>query len=293
MKTIVMKTLITLFFGLLISGLIYSQDYYPIVQENNEWNVLQVIYPGGNPWDTTYWTMTYKFYGDTMISEQSYKKVYKSEEEIPINWEYEGAIREEEQKVWYFPKFGNGETKIYDFTMNIGDTVTFLFEPMVVDSIISEEINGEDRRHIYFSYPDFSPFKECWIEGIGSNRGILQSGTAMFVGGWTWFLCMSENGELIYMNPNYNSCHLISTDIEETDNFLIEVYPNPAYDKINIKNTANIKIESISITDLKGQKILEFEKNKTELNLSGISTGIYLLMVNYENGELIKKILVE
>jgi hypothetical protein len=284
-----MKTIITLLLGLVISGMVYSQAYYPIVQENNEWNVLQVIYPGGN-----YWTMTYKFYGDTTISEQTYKKVYKSEEEIPINWEYEGGIREEEQKVWYYPKFGNVETKIYDFTLNAGDTVTFLFEPMVVDSVSYGEINGEVRKHIYFSYPDYSPpVNEYWIEGIGSNRGILQSGTATFIGGWTWFLCMSENGELIYMNPNYNSCYLLSTEIEEINNSIINVYPNPVKDKIIIKNIDNIKIESISIIDFKGQKLLEFDKNKTELEISGISNGIYLLKVNYENGNIIRRIIVE
>jgi hypothetical protein len=288
-----MKTLITLFFGLTISGLIYSQSYYPIVQENNEWNVLQVIYPGtGNPWDTIYWTQTYKLTGDTIISEQTYKKVYLSEEEITTNWEYEGGIREEEEKVWYFSKYGNGETILYDFTIEVGDTITYLPQPFVVDSINYREINGEDRKHFYLSYLEI-PYTEFWIEGIGSNYGILSSGGGMGIGGWTWFLCMSENGELIYMNPNYNSCHLISTGIEEMNNSIIQVYPNPTHDKIKIKNTENIKIESISIIDLKGKKIIEFGKNQTDLDLSGISTGIYLLKLTHENGEVIRKIMIE
>ena len=290
-----MKTLITLLFGLVISGMVYSQDYYPIVQENNEWNVLQVVYPGtGNPWDTIYWTESYKITGDTIISEQTYKKVYFSEEETPPNWEYKGGIREEDEKVWYFPKYGNGETKIYDFTLNVGDTLGYQYQAvMVVDSIAFHEISGVERKHIYFSYIDFSPYTELWIEGIGSNYGIFSVGSGGSLGGWTWLLCMSENEDLIYMNPNYNSCHLISTDIEETDNSIIEIYPNPARDKINIKNTESIKIESISIIDLKGQKLLEFEKNKTELDLSEISTGIYLLMVTSEKGEIIRKLIVE
>lgn len=287
-----MKTLIALFFGLMISGQIYSQDYYPIVQENNVWNVLKVAPTPGVPWDSTYWTMTYKFYGDTIISNQTYKKVYKSEEEIPINWEYEGCIREEEQKVWYFPQYGNEETLIYDFTLNIGDTVTILgWEPMVVDSISQIEINGEDRKQIYFS--TWGQFIEHWIEGIGSNFGILQSGTSLVVGWYTRFLCMLEDGELIYMNPNYNSCYLINTEIEEINNSIIKIYPNPAKDKIYINNTENIKIESISIIDLKGKNIMKFERNKTELDLSGISTGIYLLKLTYGNEIIIKKIVIE
>lgn len=288
-----MKTAITLFLGLTLSGLIYSQNYFPIVQENNEWNVLQVIYPGtGNPWDTIYWTQTYKFTGDTIISEQTYKKVYLSEEEIPTNWEYEGGIREEDEKVWYFSKYSNGEILIYDFTIEVGDTISYLPQPFVVDSINYHEIHGEDRKHFYLSYLEI-PYTEFWIEGIGSNYGILSSGGGMGLGGWTWFLCMSENEELIYMNPNYNSCHLISTEIEEISKSAIQVYPNPAQNKIKITNPENVKIESISIIDLKGNTLKKFKKNKTELDLSGISTGMYLIKLTYGNEEVIRKIMIE
>jgi len=288
-----MKTLITLFFGLTISGLIYSQDYYPIVQENNEWSTLIIIQAGPYPWDTTFWTDNFKLSGDTVIDNQTYKTVYKSQEEFSVNWNYWGGIREEDQKVWLKGTNNYPERLIYDFTLNIGDTINLWDEdPMIVDSIIYKPINNENRKHIYFSYPGYPLLSEFWIEGIGSNRGIFESGSGTFVGGTTWALCMKENGDLIYMNPNYNNCFLI-TEIEESRNLLIEVYPNPAQDKIKIQNTENIKIESISIIDLKGQKLLEFENNKTELDLSEISTGIYLLKVTYEKGEIIRKLIVE
>lgn len=287
-----MKTLIALFLGLMISGLIYSQDYYPIVQENNEWNVLKVAPTPGVPWDSAYWTMTYKFYGDTIISNQTYKKVYKSEEEIPVNWGYEGGIREEEQKVWYLLRYQSEETLIYDFTLNIGDTVTILgWEPMVVDSISYININGEDRKQIYFAPLIY--FMEHWIEGIGSNFGILQSGSSLVVGWYTRFLCMSEDGELIYMNPNYSSCYLVSTNIEEFQISRIQVYPNPTRDKIIIENSENVNIESISLIDLNGRVLLNFEKYIKEIDLSGFSKGIYLLKLTYGNEIIIKKIVIE
>jgi ABC-type dipeptide/oligopeptide/nickel transport system ATPase component len=132
-----------------------------------------------------------------------------------------------------------------------------------------------------------------WIEGIGSNFGILQSGSSLVVGWYTRFLCMSEDGELIYMNPNFNSCHLINTKIEEIQYSRIQVYPNPTKDKINIKNSENVKIESVSIIDLNGQKLLEFENDINELDLSGFSKGIYLLKLTYEEGEVYRKIIIE
>jgi len=104
---------------------------------------------------------------------------------------------------------------------------------------------------------------------------------------------MLEDGELIYMNPNYNSCYLINTNVEEIQYSSIQVYPNPTKDKIYIKNSENVKIESISLFELKGKKIMEFEKTKTELDLSGVSKGIYLLKLTHGNEIIIKKIVIE
>jgi hypothetical protein len=114
-----MQRLVLLINALTISGLLFSQDYYPIVQENKEWNVLQVFPTPGNPLDSSHLTMTYKFDGDTIISNQFYKKVYRSNAEFPVSWGYEGGIREEEQKVWYLSRYENEETQLYDFTVEV------------------------------------------------------------------------------------------------------------------------------------------------------------------------------
>ena len=236
--------------------------------------------------------MTYKFYGDTIISNQVYKKVLKSEAEIPVNWGYEGGIREEEQKVWYLSRYESEEIQLYDFTLEVGDTITFpWWDQLIVDSISYININGEDRKQIYFAPLVY--FMEHWIEGIGSNLGILQSGSSMVVGWYTRFLCMSEDGELIYMNPNYSSCYLVSTNIEEFQISRIQVYPNPTRDKIIIENSENVNIESISLIDLNGRVLLNFEKYIKEIDLSGFSKGIYLLKLTYGNEIIIKKIVIE
>lgn len=288
-----MKKLILISASFIFSVMAFCQDYYPLVQENNEWNVLQVIFEGGNPWDTTFFTQMYMISGDTIINELAYKKVFKSEEEIPVNWEYEGSIREEDEKVWYISHFNNEETLIYDFTLNVGDTMVFQYQSvMVVDSITFHEIGGMERKHVYFSYIDFSPYRELWIEGIGSNYGVLSSGSGGSVGGWTWLLCMSENGELVYMNPNFNSCFLISTDINEIKTFNFIIYPNPTYGLLIIENLNNTKINSIRLVDLFGQTIKTFKNNQTTLDLTRMTSGSYMLILGTENGLLQKKIIV-
>lgn len=288
-----MKNSILLIAGFLTIISISGQNYFPLVQENNEWTTLIVIQSGPYPWDTTFWTDNYRLSGDTVINNQTYTKLYKSQEEFPINWNYCAGLREENQKVWRIGTNNYPEMLIYDFTLNLGDTINLWDEdPMIVDSIVNKPINNENRKHIYFSYPGYPSLSELWIEGIGSNRGILEPGSGTFEGGSSWFLCMKENGAIIYSNPNYNSCFLI-TEIEEINYSLIEAYPNPAEDLIKISNLENIRIESISLFDLSGQKIRDFDKSKTELDLSRISTGIYLLKLSYANSEIIRKIIIK
>jgi hypothetical protein len=138
----------------------------------------------------------------------------------------------------------------------------------------------------------YYPIYEIWIEGIGSNRGILESGTANYIGGWRWLLCFYQNEELVYMNPNYNSCFLF-TEIEEVNKSGVEIYPNPADNRITIKNPANAQIESFSIIDLTGNKIKEFNGDNSVLDLSGISNGTYLLIVTLESGQKVEKLIID
>jgi hypothetical protein len=120
----------------------------------------------------------------------------------------------------------------------------------------------------------------------------LESGTAGYVGGWYWFLCMSENGELIYMNPDYNVCYLY-TDLIVIDKPQLQVYPNPAKNMLLIENKANIIIQSITITNMNGQVIKQFVTDNSKLDITDINSGTYFLKICCEKGDLIKKIVIE
>lgn len=287
-----------LIFLLLIfsSSNLFSQDYFPIVEEYKEWNTLQIGYPGtGNPWDTIYWTKTYKISGDTLIDNILYKKVMFSEEEIPVNYEFFGGIREDENhEVWFYPTVGITEERlIYDYSVNIGDTLENLYQSvMIVDSIAYHEIAGADRKHIYFSYIDF-PCTELWIEGIGSNFGILSSGNGCTLGGWTWFLCMTKEGELIYMNPNFNTCYLINTGTNERISNDFVLTPNPAKDILILKNINHYQISSIKLFKVTGTFIKKFNIESTVLDIKDILPGSYLIIVETAEGTYRLKLIVK
>jgi hypothetical protein len=285
-----MQKSILLLVGLLAAVLASAQTQFPIVQQDNEWNVL-IVTEGSNSLDSTYHTVNYRINGDTTLNNQAYKKIYNSMEEFPANWTYYGAIREDNQKVWFLSASNNPEALLYDFDLNVGDTINILHDPMIVDSIIDKPINNEDRKHIYFSYYD-SIIKEVWIEGIGSNKGFLSPGSGFAVGGRYWLLCMKEQASTVYMNPNFNHCFMAS-GISENKSSVFHLYPNPANNQVKITVADNLMIESISIIDMNGKRLKEFEHTDAELDLSGIPGGVYIIQLIHNKGKTHQKLIVE
>lgn len=290
-----MKKTIFLLFGLALSVIIYSQNYYPLIEDDKTWNVLNVnLVSIGPPVDTTFNTQSFKLFGDTILNSVTYKKLYSSNEEIPVNWNLWGFMREDtNKKVWAKRVLDEEEVLMYDFSVNEGDSLLIGYiEPIYhyVDSVTIVTINGTSRKKYWLSMSNY--YWETWIEGIGSNKGIVGSGSGNMVGGWTWLLCMSENNELIYMNPYYNSCYMISTDITDNNKAIFQVYPNPINNDFRIEYPANIKIKSLSILNLTGQTIKQFDPVTAQLDISGITSGMYFLKISCENEVITKKILI-
>lgn len=272
----------------------YGQDYFPLIEENKTWNVLSVTFQP--PFDTSFSTITCKISGDTIISSESYKKLYSSYEGNPENWNIWCFMREDSNKrVWLRMDSEEDEYLMYDFSIGVGDSVLIGIMGtvyLVVDSISEITINQTERKKYWLSCTMMPEYSETWIEGIGSNKGICWSGSANVVGGWSWFLCMSENGELIYMNPNYESCYLF-TEIEEIEKSSLKIFPNPTKNTLSIENIENIDIESISLLNTKGQLIKQFDSNKTSFDISNISSGCYVLKIKHKNGVFTKKLIVK
>ena len=62
----------------------------------------------------------------------------------------------------------------------------------------------------------------------------------------------------------------------------IKVYPNPFADIVNISDVKDVK--SVSVVDLSGKIVKNFTKPDSKLNLSGLSSGMYLLILDMKDG---------
>lgn len=67
----------------------------------------------------------------------------------------------------------------------------------------------------------------------------------------------------------------------------IQIYPNPASDMFKIKSS--ISIDSVSIFNMTGKELLK--TNALELNISGLSSGIYLVKINSGHQSVTKKLI--
>lgn len=72
-----------------------------------------------------------------------------------------------------------------------------------------------------------------------------------------------------------------------------EIYPNPVKDIINISNTDNILVNNVIVTDLNGRtvKSLNFDGvTETQINVSDLAAGVYMMNVTSDKGNMTKKI---
>ena len=86
--------------------------------------------------------------------------------------------------------------------------------------------------------------------------------------------------------------YLQGTYINSGNLYNIKVYPNPAFNIINIKTDNKEYITSYSITDLSGKQLLhgQIQYGYGEINIEKLSAGIYTLVIGNNHLNFIKKI---
>ena len=113
------------------------------------------------------------------------------------------------------------------------------------------------------------------------------------------FVGKSGYGNNLYMD-NINLRYGVANKLNElTDANAIIVFPNPAQNQINVSYSGTTGTEvAMTLTDLFGRTyyskdFAKFEKITDNINTSELSSGIYLLNLKSENGNLSKKVLVQ
>lgn len=251
-----------------------AQEYLPIAQKGNEWHTFET-----GVWQINNYVNWCS--GDTLIGNVRYMKIMGTvNDSYPI---FYTLLREEDGKVWKRYSIAHPETLLYDFTASVGDTLRIgdLAEEMVLDSISMVQIGDVDRRKFWFGleYDGLGNprAKETWVEGIGSDYGLLWTGYFNVFDGWHCLLCFHQKGELVWENPEYGTCTYDA--IEENKDSEITLYPNPGNNTLNICTT--LQDARVEVYDMSGRIFYrqEITDNITIINTSYWSSGTYMWTV--------------
>ena len=298
-----MKKLLLLTF-IIITFIAKSQTwvYHPMPESNATWN-FQVDAPCF-PIISLYQDYSITITGDTIIGSKTYHKLF-----TPFVWNsysgtsgcsiaypgYKGAFRQDSiaKKVFYVP-YDTTEYLLYDFNMQVGDTLKGCIASYPYDTVISIDsiLVGSGYRKIWH----LNQYQGIYfIEGIGSTYGLTVGSAGNAIGTFPfWGLtCFIQNGSTLYPNTT-TSCPLITSinSLEKISNQL-SVFPNPSNGSFSIE-TENIELKEIRISDLLGKEIFHQDKiYQTKTNVDGLNSGTYILSaVDKDNHSINKKIIV-
>lgn len=255
--------------------------------------------------------------GDTIIGGQHYSKIrktgviynedYSGHCSYQINSYYSniynGAYRNDSinKKVYYVPPAAVTDTLLYDFNLNLYDTLhqSYLYNSAImgicyVDEIDSVLINSKYHKEFRITQDGAPGIYFYLIEGIGSSYGLLASLMPYFECG-SFLRCVIEEGRTVYPDSSY-SCDLITSSPEIPGPvFFTKFYPNPVTDFASVDFPPNVDKIDLSITNILGIEILRINglKDGEKIDLSTLQEGLYLYKVSHGTsiisiGKLIK-----
>jgi hypothetical protein len=297
-----MKTKYFTIIVLFSTNLLLGQSYIPMLVEENQWNVM--YYDGSfgpeHPYDT--WeTIKYNVGDDVNIDGLNYIEI-NNDNGIQL---YREDTTEKKIYLRHETDDESWDELLYDFSMKLGDTLNYyqnhkdgeIHYTIRVDSIVNIELgNGFKTRKFYNSCKVAgweNEFHHCgnWIEGMGTFHGIYPIQKIGITGNYITItlLCFKKNDELIYMNPDFESCDENSNAINEIGYKRLKILTNPVNDNLSVELPEEEVWTDYVITNISGKNILSNNIKKSLINLNinvyKLQSGLYFVRVKNRKGK--------
>lgn len=157
-------------------------------------------------------------------------------------------------------------------------------------------------------YSDFgAPDGQLWPNGASDAPGTVVSGTitlatpinftanplyAIFVGNGYSNANGTNTGTWSNIAYTLNGVSETAASANDFITSKFSIYPNPANNILNISN-ADFDIKQVGITDVNGRAIKtiiqSFPSQETTIDVSDLSAGIYMIVINTTEGKAVKK----
>ena len=108
----------------------------------------------------------------------------------------------------------------------------------------------------------------------------------------TWTI--NVNGPIV-SHPNYYFSDVCTLSIEKFVNENFKIYPNPATEYVSIeqKTTDGVTLQSVQILDSSGKWIKSVKDNFSQIDVSNLSKGMYLFVIQTDKGNKTEKIIIK
>ena len=297
-----------------------SHVYKSMVLDGYRWNVVT-----RNAWldgarTVVYGTHVEEFDGDSIINGVTYKKLWMYYPESPEERILEGLIREDAsaQKVW---AYGNGfEALMYDFDVEIGDTISLLswlhlmknitaeglkadytIVDLVVDNVEKVDIaHYASLKKITLLDPRNKDYKFDIYERFGSLRGWMRSDYDWVDGGGVSFMvCAFDAYDELLFKPTYNNeldeiedCYIkeTKTDVPDVELEMGDVYYN-SENRVLVLDVENLM--GITVYDAMGKMVVNRELTAGVKAISlDLNMGVYIVNIVTDNKQSIRSKIV-
>jgi hypothetical protein len=302
-----MRTLffLMLFFFTLANTYGQSTIYHPLPDTNSTWNEESWRIIPISPYCEVRDRYTLFFNGDTIIGVNRYKKIYASGYTgappcLPPGYnyynEYRGALRQDsaQKKVFYIYSGAANEHIIYDFSLNVGDTLEDGFN--IIIGIDSALVGTSFHKRFLLStsgQPQTPDTNYAIIEGVGSTKGLLNTIIPDFeAGAELKYFCYNQ----IQVYPATNSACPFNVGISELS---IEnpftLFPNPFVANSTLHSSRSLKNGTLSAINYLGQTVLRIENisgESIDLASDKLSKGLYIFHLTDEDLYFDKRMLI-
>jgi len=250
--------------------------------------------------------------GDTVINSKIFKKIYTAYTRVdyyfgPTNcppwctplpkytsvfYYYRGGIRQDSssKKVYFIQAGKTIDTLLYDFNLNLGDTLhpTYICPANTnyVSSIDSVLVGGNyHKRYWISSINGFPPSSyTALIEGIGSTLGLFEMLFPPFEAN-CYLTCVKVNSNTIY--PDGASCPSIPLKINEINyNLSFSISPNPFSNFTTLHAKENFNNVTLNIFNAFGQLVSQIKNingNTININRNNLPVGFYFAQLSENN----------
>lgn len=296
------------FFCFFVLGFNFSHSqtniYHPFPENGAVWNY-SLQYPCQIL--LVYHTYSLVLDGDTIIGSNTYHKLnipfvntWSQETGCPpFPWGlgYNGGIRQDTaaRKVFFIYPSDSVEYVLYDFSLQVGDTVHGLITPWfcaVVTAVDSIQLPDGWRKKWHYA-TDAGP--EEIVEGIGNIPYGLRDIICLTLDSRkSWLECFAQNGQTFYPDSN-GACIVIDALAEySTHNANLQVFPNPAANQLSI-GSAYLELNNIEIYNVLGEIIYSsaVDCSSCIVNIEYFTSGIYFIKAFAGEKVLLGKIIKE